>query len=357
MSAPTVSVIMPVMNAEKYLEESLDSILGQTYKDFELIVVSEAGSTDRTDEILDSITDERLRVIKNERPLGLTRSLNRGMFEARGKYLARMDGDDIASPWRLEHQVRFLEANPRIGIAGTAVRFIDEEGKEMGTKYFPQLPGMVAWGLHFDCIIAHPSVMIRREVFEQLGGYSLQAEHVEDYDLWLRAMRVTDLSNLYEVLLDYRVHPGSASRRKRDLQERLGITQATGAMEMSIGRRLDTSLVINLLRPYSIKSPWGAVAAARVLYALRRAFLSNNRSLAPIETMSIKDDVSERMSQLIAHSALNATKAVPMLMWQACRCGPGVVARLPKKFLIRGKERLTARGTEIHHTYISSLVP
>jgi glycosyltransferase involved in cell wall biosynthesis len=202
---PLVSVVMPTYNSERFLREAIESILNQTFEDFEFIIVADK-SPDSSDVILDDFRerDARIKVFGQER-IGLIASLNKGCRLAKGKYIARMDADDISLPQRLERQVQYLEEHPEIGVLGTGIRYIDEAGRLGKSVRNPKDPKLVKFYLHLENCIVHPSVMMRREPIERLGFYNPEAIHAEDYDLWTRAASVTRVSNLRDILLEYRV--------------------------------------------------------------------------------------------------------------------------------------------------------
>ncbi len=246
---PRVSVVMPCYSSERYLAEAIDSVLSQSLDDLELIVVLDAGSKDGTEAVLDGYSDERMRVVRNDPPLGLVRSLNRGFALARGEYVARMDADDIALPERLERQAAFLGAEPSVGIVGSAVQVIDADGRNLGVRHYPTSPGLTLWRMHFDCAMCHPATMFRKKVFDDTGGYSPRARNGEDYDLWLRAMRYHNITNMPEVLLRYRLHGDSISSRKRDEQRKLMVDKAGRAIDLTLGRPVDREFVRSLIFP------------------------------------------------------------------------------------------------------------
>ena len=231
---PLVSVIMPVFNGEAYLRPAVESVLGQTIDDFEFLIVDD-GCTDRSVAIIESFDDIRIRLLHNETNQGLVASLNRAFGEAKGRYLARMDADDFSLPERLEKQVAFLRDNSQIGACGTLVRTIGDG--RVATSEYPLTSAEIRCRLLFDSALAHPTVMFRRELLEDLNMvYDPDFSHAEDFELWSRLSRVTELANIGEVLLLYRQHHNqvtnrhqqgqSASRRAiyRKQLERLGLT-------------------------------------------------------------------------------------------------------------------------------------
>jgi glycosyltransferase involved in cell wall biosynthesis len=205
-----VSVLMPAFQVEKYVGKAIESILAQTYPHWELIILDD-GSTDTTPEIIQRYAglDHRIQFHRREHK-GLVDTLNRGIELAKGKYLARMDADDIAYPERLEKQINFLEEHPNIGIAGTAARTIDEAGGVAGFYSVDTTDLEIRWRALLMNPFVHPTVMMRREVLllNKLE-YDPSAEAAEDYDLWVRILQLSQGANLQLELLDYRIHPQS----------------------------------------------------------------------------------------------------------------------------------------------------
>jgi glycosyltransferase involved in cell wall biosynthesis len=215
---PLVSVIVSVANGERYLRIALESILRQSVSDLELLVVDD-GSDDATPEILGAIADARLRVLRNEERSGLATSLNRALDEARGRYVARLDADDVAMPRRIERQLARMASSPSLGILGSAVLELDAAHRPGAVHAMPSGPSAVRWAALFSSPFFHPSVLFDREL---LHRYALRYDSAylesEDYDLWTRLLVRGDGDNLPDPLLLYRVHAGQASSRRRDLQ-------------------------------------------------------------------------------------------------------------------------------------------
>jgi glycosyltransferase involved in cell wall biosynthesis len=218
-AAPVISVVMAVYNGAQYLDEAIASVLGQTYRDFEMIVLDD-GSTDDTPEILRSYAarDARIHVV-SQANAGFIASLNRGCQLARGQYIARMDPDDISTPDRFTRQVDYLTSHPAVGIVGSWLDFVDEKGNWSSTWRTPVTPGGIRWRLLFENVLGHNVVMMRRDVLERCNYYTPGAVHVEDYDLWIRALYVTEIANIPSPLIRYRIHTASASRQHADVQE------------------------------------------------------------------------------------------------------------------------------------------
>jgi glycosyltransferase involved in cell wall biosynthesis len=214
MSSPLISVVMSVRNGDRFLSEAVDSILDQSVQDFEFIIIND-GSTDRTALILDSYqhSDVRLRVYHQENR-GLIASLNHGCALARGKYIARMDADDVANGDRLLWQIDFMENHSEIGVIGGAVEFIDVEGASMGISVNPTKDHQIKEAMRDGCPFWHPTVLMRKSVLESVAGYRKQVIDAEDCDLWLRIAERSELANLETVVLKYRIHPCQVSSTK-----------------------------------------------------------------------------------------------------------------------------------------------
>jgi glycosyltransferase involved in cell wall biosynthesis len=206
---PKVTVLMAVYNGERYLREAIDSILTQTFQDFEFLIIND-GSIDCSRQIILSYNDPRIRFVENDRNLGLTGSLNRGLELAAGELIARQDGDDISEPDRLREQVAFLNVNPDVALVGTGYTEIDEMGHEIGEGLLPCDPTTLRWHLLFYCPFVHSSVMLRKSpVIERVGGYNEAFTYAQDLEFWCRIARTFSVANLNQSLLKYRVHSSS----------------------------------------------------------------------------------------------------------------------------------------------------
>lgn len=206
MTAPRVTVLMPVYNGERYLREAMESILQQTFDDFEFLIIND-GSTDSTANIVGSYSDKRIKLIHNDGNQGLVASLNKGLALARGEFIARMDADDISRSERLALQVRFMDANPLVGVCGSWVQFFPKSNSKIW-KLPESSEEIRCWQFH-SVGVAHPSVMLRRQLFmEHELVYDEHYRHIEDFELWGRAIRIMDFANIQKVLLNYRISPG-----------------------------------------------------------------------------------------------------------------------------------------------------
>ena len=213
---PRISAVMSVYNEERYLNESVDSILAQTFTDFEFIIVDD-GSTDGTAEILSGYDDARVKVITQANQ-GLIPSLNTAIKQAGGEFLARMDADDISAPERFAKQVDFLRDNPGCGMCGTWYEEIDSTGARSGRKSFPTDDRELRRVLVKYNPFCHASVMMRRDLVEAVGGYDVELSRGgEDYDLWFKLAERAAIANLPEVLIKRRYTSANISTvRERD---------------------------------------------------------------------------------------------------------------------------------------------
>lgn len=200
---PRVTVLMPVYNGGKYLREAFESILNQTFTDFEFLVIND-GSTDASAEIIESYADTRIRFVQNDANLGLIATLNKGLDLARGEYIARMDQDDISLPERLAKQVAFMESHPEVGVCGTWL-MVSSEKKNYIQKYSIYSEEIKCSMLYY-CGVAHPSVIIRKNIILQNHlYYDENYANAEDYELWVRFFNHAQFANLPEALLRYHI--------------------------------------------------------------------------------------------------------------------------------------------------------
>jgi len=213
---PKVTVLMPVYNGEKYLKESIESILNQTFTDFEFLIIND-GSTDRTEEIIKSYKDTRIKLVNNETNLKLIKTLNKGLDLAKGKYIARMDADDVSLPKRLKIQVDFMDNNPEIGVSGAWAKVIGGKNKKY-IKTYSNFEKIKATSI-FKNILIHPSVIIRKEILNKYNlRYNEESQHSEDYELWARCTKCFPITNIKKYLMLYRIHNENISHQHSETQ-------------------------------------------------------------------------------------------------------------------------------------------
>lgn len=216
---PLISVLMPVYNCDEYVQAAIDSILTQTFRDFEFIIIDD-GSKDRTADIVKAAAarDPRIKVISRENR-GIVPSLNEALEVATGELIARMDGDDISLPDRFQRQVDYLAAHPDCGLVGTQIMFMDPDGRPIAPMPNPQEhEAIVQTMLDGNESVSHPTVLFRTAVARSIGGYSNQYKHAEDIDFFLRMAEATTVANMPELLLHYRQHAKSIGRTQTEAQ-------------------------------------------------------------------------------------------------------------------------------------------
>lgn len=213
--SPVISVVMPVYNAGKYLREAIDSVLNQTFSDFEFLIYND-GSIDDSDEIIKSYSDPRIIYTRIEKNAGYVTLLNKGIDQAKGQFIARMDADDISLPSRFAEQIKFMNENLEIGICGC---WIEQFGSRSGQVKLPSSNIDIITSLFYGTPFAHPSVIIRKSVLkENKLYYNNDYLFAEDYELFERMLLITKAANINKFLLKYRLHSTQVSTRKWNQQ-------------------------------------------------------------------------------------------------------------------------------------------
>jgi glycosyltransferase involved in cell wall biosynthesis len=212
---PLISVVLPVWNGARWLTEAIDSIRRQTHDNFELVVVDD-GSTDGSADIIEASArnDRRIRTFRQERN-GLVAALNRGLSEAQGQLIARLDADDRAHLQRLHKQTEYLDQHHDVGLLGSWAELIDEQGSVKGFRKYRTRPESLKPLLLRTNPLLHSSIMVRQSVLHKVGFYRPAFEGAEDYDLWLRVSEIAKIANLPEYLVQYRLHTTSITHRHR----------------------------------------------------------------------------------------------------------------------------------------------
>ena len=284
MSTPSISVVMSVKNGASFLRESIESILGQSFADFEFIIVND-GSTDGTAVILSEYAkDERVKIY-GQSSLGLIASLNRGCRLAQGKYIARMDGDDVATIDRLLWQYSFLEANVHVGAVGGAVEIMNVNGKSLRTYRYPTDDREIRSVLYRGgCPFCHPAVMMRTDAYAAVGGYRKVMVDAEDYDLWLQIADGNQLANLPDVVLKYRRHAAQVSVRKCSQQSLSSTIARAAALHRRTGRP-DGLNGLSEITPAVLES-LGVTDVSRQS-ALARGYLTSIQSMSEVGEYSV----------------------------------------------------------------------
>ncbi|MFL9484389.1 glycosyltransferase family 2 protein [Chitinophagaceae bacterium LWZ2-11] len=250
MEGVSISVLMPAYNAGPYIAEAIDSVLNQTFPNFELVIIND-GSTDNTEEVIRSFNDERIILI-NQKNTGVAEALNTGLKFAKGKYIARFDSDDVCLPQRLEKQLAYLENNPAYVITGSDAIYISEQGDYLCNFSCPEhSDAAIKQKLYSICPFTHSAVMYRKEAVIHCGGYSALAHNMEDYLLWVQLSKLGKFYNYPTPLLKVRFNPASVTidekwrgKRFRTLKYQIlkkeEITEQEGAELLDIIQKQDT---------------------------------------------------------------------------------------------------------------------
>ena len=283
---PRVSVLTATYNGERFLAQAIESILAQTWRDFEYILVDDA-SQDRTPEILAryAALDDRIVRVRCESNLGPNRALNRALETARGEFVAILDHDDLAMPERLAKQVEFLEAHPQVSVVGSAVIRIGAEGEELSRFSMPLEPNKIRWDMLFGASVQHSAACMRRALVMQVGGYSRQHRYATDYELYSRLIRQSEIANLPDFLVCYRANEAQTSRAYWRIQrgEVLLLLYAMYKQRLGIQVRLEElDSVYCAFRGSASDNPASVIPAASLLELMYRRYLEVE---APDEAM------------------------------------------------------------------------
>lgn len=311
---PRVSVLMSVHNGLRFLPEALDSILSQGFSDFEFIIVDDT-SSDGSLALLEQYAarDARIRLVSNEKNLGLTASLNRGVELARGEYVARMDADDISLPGRFEKQVAFLDAHPEAWALGGQIQFIDESGTVRPAHVYPTDSFHLGWNMLLNGpTLSHPAAMLRRDRLAQAGNYPHECRLAQDAALWRRFLILSDrsLANLSDPVLLYRLHPGSQSALSRSGQVETVVLYQKLLFEHLLGREVDLHLAAIINFPSRTRFSSGQ---ARAALALLLELVGKFRSRLPIQARGARwmnVDLSQRILSIAYRYPLQLSRFV-----------------------------------------------
>ena len=294
---PLISVVMSVLNREKYVPAAIQSVLDQSYTNFEFIIIDD-GSTDRTLEVIRQFTDPRIRVMVNEKNLGISRSSNLGVKIAQGRYIARMDSDDVCLPRRFEKQVEFLRLHPEVGVLGTEVNELIGNGKAITrSRNILTDPYSIKFWLLTDSVIYNPTAMINKEILLQVNGYDPAFNYSEDYELWTRLAKITQITVLPDPLLNYRIHPESVSVEKSEEQKQLHI--AIARREISSLTGIDFAVeVLDAIYSTEPISPKLARQAVHLFNSCLRNFEKQNQATA-VQRKQLRDRVNWRNFRIL----------------------------------------------------------
>lgn len=284
---PSISVIMAVHNGETYIRAAVQSVLKQTFKDFELIVVDD-GSTDQTAKMVSEFDDKRIKLIKNQVNMERSYSRNLAVKMSSGEYLAILDADDICLEERFEKQLQFMRSNEDVGLLGSDAYILDQNDKIIGYISPPKGSQYIDWLLNFDSVLVHSSAFIRREVFTKAGGYTIGLEPSEDYDLWCRVSNFTLIENISEPLVMYRQHQTNSSTLFADLQKQRRFSIAA----KRIKNRLSGEYNFHETKENSTCNKVSLFNSG-IIYLLYKTYLKSSISI--MDRKKIKQDAASRI--------------------------------------------------------------
>ena len=348
--SPTVSVLMSVYDGLPYLREAVDSVLGQSYPDFEVVAIDD-GSTDGSGAVLDAYAeaDPRLRVVHQENR-GLIAALNRGLGLCRGRYTARMDADDVCLPDRLGQQVAVLDARPDLLVLGGASHIVDAAGVRTRTWTPETDPDLIRWRLLFKNPVIHPTVLFRTDVVREAGGYDAAAPHAEDYALWVEVSARGEIAAIADPVLDKRDWGGRVSVVHFEAQEQSSVEAIRRAFQLQAGLDLtvrEAQVVRSLYR--SGVPPWPTAftrdevtSTFRAVQAAAGAVAQRARTREGAATVT--RDASDALWRLVRGNPSGGVPPVPGLTVPYARAFPAVFARRVRDRLRRGPRSDKALG-------------
>ena len=329
---PKVTVLMAVYNGERYLREAVESVLCQTFQDFQFLIINDA-STDNTRDLILSYDDARIVLVDNKHNAGQTRSLNRGLELSAGQLIARQDADDISEPERLAKQVAFLDRRPEVALLGTWYKEIDLEGTVLGGRKLPCDTTDIRWSLLFFCPFVHSSVMFRKSVVsEQIGFYNEALAYSQDYELWHRIARRFPVANVPEPLVRLRATPWSMTATYGDrvheghrirvvkIEQLLGWDKIENVESSEVKFGVMSSL---LLGGHTDLNPQAAQKASNEILRLHSAFCHDYgilRKGCDTHRAKLTSHMSRRIIG-IAHASFDRgdSRAARELLIEACR--------------------------------------
>ena len=300
-----ISVLMCVYNGEKYLSQSIDSILNQSMRNFEFVLVND-GSTDRSLEILSEYAqkDDRIILVNNLENQGIAASVTKGLQFCTGRFIARMDQDDIALPDRFEVQHQYLESHPEIDAVGTSLIFIDEEGTPTGKRHISPTDSMIIrLQMYYHCVLHNPSVMMRSDYYRLYNESESEKDFLaaDDYSFWLRKNTRHLYANIAEPYLYYRVHQGQTSKTQNQKQMRETIRSAQLAYADLLGYMIPYEVIESFyyVNRVEVESRESVREGLQTIYRIQRAFEEQNH-LTPVQKMETRKYSYEKIKSMIA---------------------------------------------------------
>lgn len=290
---------MPVYNGEKFITQTIDSVLNQTFSDFEFIIVDD-GSTDNSERIVKSYNDERIKFFKNKNNSGIVFSLNRALEISCAEYIARIDADDICMKERLKIQSDFLDSNENVGVCSANICYIDAEGVEGRIVKMPISADECKVNFLFGNQVIHPAAMFRRELAVKVGGYTVGMEPAEDYDFWIKLLEISEIQNIDEVLLKYRTHSSNYSIIKRH-EYNQKFTEILGRRSKLRFPEMINSDFLNF-HVKSMIGTWNEVSYFEEVVELKRwrkSLIENNSRLKIFNQLLLKKSIDRNLISIL----------------------------------------------------------
>jgi len=319
MPSPKVSVLMAVYNAERYLRESIDSVLRQTFQDFELVIAYDP-STDESLSVINSYRDPRIRLIVGAQARGVTQARQVALQNARGEYVATLDADDTTRPDRLALQIDYLDRHPEVGVVGAAYELVDPAGTVLTTIMPPTDPLTIRWRLLFGNCLANSATMFRRHLALALGGYDIERYSGEDFDLWTRFAAHSTIIQLEQPLVCWRQHEGNLTKNESPVLRAHYAQIVARSVRMQTGRIIGDDVAAALFRDVPQPARDGKVlsqALDAITHCLR--CLLAIPGLAPSQRSNL---VSLALEEIFRVAHLN-----PGSYREACQSAIGCVVR------------------------------
>lgn len=305
MTLPAVSVLMTVYNREKYLSEAVESILNQTFTDFEFVIVDD-GSTDRSLAILKKFAklDKRIILLQNETNQGIVKSVTTGIHNCHGQFIARMDSDDVSLPTRLKKEYEYLTAHPKISAVGTGFEFMDQEGiKTGGYVIRPVDPIQTRYEMYYHCMLHNPTTMSRSDFYKLFNERNLERTNVAnaDYAFWMRKNSTCLYSNIPEKLFLYRLHPGRISSTHMTPQRDTAVTASKLAFEELLGRNISFDSIKSFYFSERVeeKNPRIVKQGIKIMVKGYKRFLRTNTTTA-VQRSEIQKFTYEKVKSVTA---------------------------------------------------------
>lgn len=320
---PLITVILPVYNGERFLNETIDSILNQTFQDFEVIIIDDC-SQDQSYNIIQSYAqqDERIVIIKNEKNLGIAPSRNKALSIAKGCYIALINQDDINFPERFSKQIDYLTHHPDIYVLGTSYIGIDENGSELGIRTYPDSPGLMQWALFFGAFLSNPTLMMRSEIFKKYN-YRYHQSLSGDYELWVRLIEFFKITNLKEPLLYFRFHPQSYSVLNKEIQKKASFENQRKYINRFIKKEINDDILQGIRHSECIHSVF--IAHQVICWILK------------LHNIAMKWDIKRDEKKAITHGVVSKLHTV----WHYQKYHPFLLPIMLYSSLLNIKSRLS----------------